>query len=446
MADGTHSLVSIVKAPKTGVALAGASVDENDKVNGETGVDYFLTNTGDTPVTELELTITLADGKTITKKVRVNILPGEDAVGTAYVDLSDVDTKQNIQISISGEEQTDPSECIVEDTIGLPDVSVTGSYIEDGENIQITAMVSNESTTDTEVSLTLFRDGTQKTELEKKYNIILKAREKQSISFAVPKNKIIYNENDAAYLTLKAETTGGDYKEDNNIAYVVLYKEKMSETNPDDTTGSDTTENETPAAGTTAMPSQSSGNGNNSVSQTTPAQSNGSQSLPPAGTILTDSRTNAVYKVTKQGTAVAYVKCLNKKASSVIVPSNITFGNITYNVTSIGANAFSGCKKLKTVTLGKNVTVIGNNAFKKCTALKKVIIPARVTSIGKNAFAGCKKLKNIIVKTKVLKKIGKNAFKGINKAAKIKVPKKQLKKYQKLFKKAKLSRTIKITK
>ena len=69
-----------------------------------------------------------------------------------------------------------------------------------------------------------------------------------------------------------------------------------------------------------------------------------------------------------------------------------------------------------------------------------------VTSIGKNAFAGCKKLKNVIVKTKVLKKIGKNAFKGINKAARLKVPKKQLKKYQKLFKKAKLSKGITITK
>lgn len=445
VADGTHSLVSVVKTPKTGVALAGASVDENDKVDGETSVDYFLTNTGDTPVTELELTITLADGKTITKKVPVNILPGEDAVGTAYVDLSDVDTKQNIQISLSSDEQADTSECTVEDTIGLPDVSVTGSYKEDGENIQVTAVVANESTTDTEVSLTLFGDETQKTELEKKDNITLNAKENQSISFTVPKNEIVYNGNDAAYLTLKAEAVDGDYKEDNNIAYVVLYKEKLPETNPDDTTGSDTTENETPATGT-ITPSQPSGNGNNSVSQTTPAQSNGNQSLPPAGTMLTDSKTNAVYKVTKPGTAVAYVKSLNKKASSVIVPLNITFGNVTYKVTSIEANAFSGCKKLKSVTIGKNVTAIGNNAFKKCTSLKKVIIPARVTSIGKNAFAGCKKLKNVIIKTKVLKKIGKNAFKGINKAAKIKVPKKQLKKYQKLFKKAKLSKNIKITK
>lgn len=232
---------------------------------------------------------------------------------------------------------------------------------------------------------------------------------------------------------------------DEDITVKAELKKKNNEgKNPEDTTGN-TEENITPPTESTG---NSSGGTNdaNGISQTTPAQSNGSQSLPPAGTMLTDSKTNAVYKITKQGTAVAYVKSLNKKASSVIVPLNITFGNVTYKVTSIGANAFSGCKKLKSVTIGKNVTAIGNNAFKNCTSLKKVIIPAKVTSIGKNAFAGCKKLRNVIVKTKVLKKIGKNAFKGINKAAKIKVPKKQLKKYQKLFKKAKLSKNIKITK
>ena len=84
--------------------------------------------------------------------------------------------------------------------------------------------------------------------------------------------------------------------------------------------------------------------------------------------------------------------------------------------------------------------------LKKCTAIKKVIIPDKVNSIGKNSFTGCKKLKKVIIKTKILKKIGKNAFKGINKASKIKVPQKQLKKYQKLFKKAKLAKNIKIIK
>lgn len=219
--------------------------------------------------------------------------------------------------------------------------------------------------------------------------------------------------------------------------------------NPGATTGtadSSATENRPPTTGAAENPSQPSGNENNAILPSAPVQKNEGSTVYPVGTTLTDSQTNGLYMVTEEGASVAYVQNLNKKAVSASVPATVTFGNITYKVTSIAANAFSGCKKLKTVSIGKNVTAMGNNAFKKCTALKKVIIPTRVTTIGKNAFAGCKKLKKVIVKTKVLRKIGKNAFKGINKAAKIKVPKRNLTVYKKLFKKAKLAKSVKITK
>ena len=146
-------------------------------------------------------------------------------------------------------------------------------------------------------------------------------------------------------------------------------------------------------------------------------------SAPATGTILNDSKTKAIYTVTTSGASVAYKAPANKKVKKVTIPSNVNINGITYKVTSVAPNAFKKCKKLKKVTIG-----------------------AGVTEIGKNAFAGCKNLKNVIVKSKSLKKVGKNAFKGINKAAKIKVPKKQLKKYQKLFKKAKVAKSVKITK
>ena len=51
--------------------------------------------------------------------------------------------------------------------------------------------------------------------------------------------------------------------------------------------------------------------------------------------------------------------------------------------------------------------------------MKKATIGKRVTSIGKNAFYGCKKLKTITIKSSKVKTIGKNAFKSINKKATI---------------------------
>ncbi|MBS6723827.1 MAG: leucine-rich repeat protein [Clostridiales bacterium] len=168
--------------------------------------------------------------------------------------------------------------------------------------------------------------------------------------------------------------------------------------------------------------------------------------LPSVGTAITDSNTNVSYVVSEPGKTVVYNKVLNKKIKKVMVPSAIYVNGVSYKVTSVAQNAFSGCKKLKSVTIGNGVTFIGNNAFKKCTSIKKIIIPEKVASIGKNAFAGCKKLKSIIIKSKTLRKIGKNAFKGIHKNARIKVPKNKLKSYSKLLRKAKTGKNVKIIK
>ena len=108
--------------------------------------------------------------------------------------------------------------------------------------------------------------------------------------------------------------------------------------------------------------------------------------------------------------------------------STISASSLPSKLNVIGANAFYGCKKLTTVTIGKNVTKIGDKAFYKCTKLKKITIPSNVSSIGKQAFYGCGKLKTITIKTTKLttKKVGSNAFKGIYSKATIKVPKKKL--------------------
>ena len=135
------------------------------------------------------------------------------------------------------------------------------------------------------------------------------------------------------------------------------------------------------------------------------------------------------YKVTnnKAGKAtVSYQAPANKKKTTYSIPDTVTLSDGTVaEVTEIVPNAFTKCKNLKKVTIGKNV--------------KK---------IGKNAFKGCKKLKTIKIKsTKLTKKsFGKNAFKGINKKATITVPKKVYKNYKKWIKSAGVPKGVKIKK
>lgn len=91
------------------------------------------------------------------------------------------------------------------------------------------------------------------------------------------------------------------------------------------------------------------------------------------------------------------------------------------------------------------VTVIADSAFKNNKVLKKIVIGKNVKTIKANAFRGCKNLKSITVKTTKLKasKVGKNAFKGINKKAVFKLPKKKFKVYKAIFRKSAKSSKIK---
>ena len=138
---------------------------------------------------------------------------------------------------------------------------------------------------------------------------------------------------------------------------------------------------------------------------------------PPATPAIGTKKTfkGVKYQVTNSEAGNMTVKVTGpkkKSVTSVKIPDTVVIDGFTYTVGAIAKNAFKGCKKLKSVTIGKNVWYIGDNAFN-----------------------GCKKLKSITIKSKKLTKVGKNAIKGIAKKAKIKVPKSKLKKYKKLFRK-----------
>jgi len=167
------------------------------------------------------------------------------------------------------------------------------------------------------------------------------------------------------------------------------------------------------------------------------------------GATIVDPTSKAEYVVTKsdlENGTVAFTKAKDKKIKSVKIPDTVTIDGITYKVTSIAKNAFNGCSKLTSVTIGKNVTSIGDKAFYKCTKLTKITIPSKVNKIGKSAFEGCKKLKTIKIKTTKLtsKKVGSKAFKGTPKNAKVTVPKKSLKSYKKFLYKKGLNKKAKI--
>ncbi|MCD8053128.1 MAG: leucine-rich repeat protein [Lachnospiraceae bacterium] len=117
---------------------------------------------------------------------------------------------------------------------------------------------------------------------------------------------------------------------------------------------------------------------------------------------------NVKYTVTGTNTVTA-TKVTDKTVTSVKIPKTVTIDGYTFKVTAIGESAFSGCKKLTSVSIGANVTVIEKKAFYHCTALTSVTIPSSVTKIKASAFEGCTALKKLKGCASVVA-IGQRAF------------------------------------
>lgn len=159
-----------------------------------------------------------------------------------------------------------------------------------------------------------------------------------------------------------------------------------------------------------------------------------------------------VYTVTKVKSTVAVKKSKIKNPAAIHIPATVKYKGVKYKVTSISANAFKNCKKVKKVTIAGNIVSIGAGAFQGCTGMKTLKIGAKVTTISAKAFYDCRSLTSVTVQTAKLTaaKTGKNAFtnagKNNYKTLKVKVPKNKLASYKKIFKSRGLSAKAKIIK
>ena len=134
----------------------------------------------------------------------------------------------------------------------------------------------------------------------------------------------------------------------------------------------------------------------------------------------------------KDGSGITIINEKKKKVSytgakktktTLTVSSKVKIGRKNYKVTKLADYAFKGNKKLKKLTLPKNCCYIGTEAFSGCTKLKTLTIKsAKLTG----------------------KTVADNAFKGMRKKTVIKVPKSKLKEYRKLFRDKGLNKKVKV--
>ena len=470
-----NTLIYAEKKQETKLELAGASIDEDNTQDGLTAVDYFVKNTQDTVLDQIEISIKMADGSTITKHVPASLQPGESLAGTAYVDLSGVDTAQDVTISVYGDGQKDTSECEVSDRVGLADLAVEASHEETEDEIQITATVNNTGADEADTTLYLYKDAEKSEVLQKKEGLTFAAEDSQKVSFTVRKTDLSYNENDAAYLTVYAQAADGDYNEDNNTAYVVLYREDLE---PSPSVTSTAKPTKTPVVTPTAKPTKKPAvtpstkptkkpvitpstkptsaapsvatsdkpdayaseipatSETSNAPESSPAASASTQSSPlsstrPGGTTSPSAgtRMTAAPGATVSPSAVPakaqtprkgqVFKDVKTKAYYKILSVTAKGGKVAY-LRPAGQKAGKVTIKASVTWRGRKfqVTQIGNKAFKDYKKLQKVTIGRNVSVIGKKTFAGCQSLKLVIL-TAPKQKLPKNVFAGCPRKPKV---------------------------
>lgn len=94
---------------------------------------------------------------------------------------------------------------------------------------------------------------------------------------------------------------------------------------------------------------------------------------------------------------------------SLVIPSSVSNGGVTYTVKAIDRMAFEQCNGLTSVTIPGSVETIGMRAFANDTLLESVVMQEGVKSIDMMAFNSCKRLVNIQLPTS-LTRIAIQAF------------------------------------
>ena len=141
----------------------------------------------------------------------------------------------------------------------------------------------------------------------------------------------------------------------------------------------------------------------------------------PASQMYSKVKIDGLYYNLDETSKTAEVSRQSNVSGDLVIPSAVEYNDVSYQVTSIGYQAFYYCSGLTSITIPESVTNIGNGAFSGCSRLTSITIPESVTSIGDFAFYECSRLTSITIPESVTS-IGNSAFYGCSGLTSVTIP------------------------
>lgn len=115
---------------------------------------------------------------------------------------------------------------------------------------------------------------------------------------------------------------------------------------------------------------------------------------------------------TKQATVIQ--KAEGKYEGDIAIPSSVSYGGTSYNVTAIGTEAFADCPNIESITLAQGLKTIEARAFStNSNKLKDIFVPEGVTEIQYQAFSNNPALESVSLPSS-LTSLGGYAFYNSN--------------------------------
>ena len=116
-----------------------------------------------------------------------------------------------------------------------------------------------------------------------------------------------------------------------------------------------------------------------------------------------------------------YFYSYEEYSGDVVIPETVTYGGITYSVTSLGKSCFNSCSSMTSITIPNSVTSLGHGCFSGCSGLTAITIPMSVTSLEDACFQLCSSLPSITIPNSVTS-VGNYCFSNCSGLTSITIP------------------------